>query len=138
MPRILALDYGLKRTGIAVTDPLQIIASPLQTVETNQLMKFLEEYFKAEVVESIVVGDPKNLDNTPNDLSIQVKKIVAEIENKFPGKKIIMVDERFTSKMAQQTILSSGKKKKDRRDKSLLDKVSAALILQHYLEMKKK
>jgi len=138
MPRILALDYGLKRTGIAVTDPLQIIASPLQTVETNQLMKFLEEYFKAEVVESIVVGDPKNLDNTPNDFSIQVKKIVAEIENKFPGKKIIMVDERFTSKMAQQTILSSGKKKKDRRDKSLLDKVSAALILQHYLEMKKK
>lgn len=129
MPRILALDYGLKRTGIAVTDPLQIIASPLQTVETNQLMKFLEEYFKAEVVESIVVGDPKNLDNTPNDFSIQVKKIVAEIENKFPGKKIIMVDERFTSKMAQQTILSSGKKKKDRRDKSLLDKVSAALIL---------
>ena len=138
MPRILALDYGLKRTGIAVTDPLQIIASPLQTVETNQLMKFLEEYFKAEVVESIVVGDPKNLDNTPNDFSIQVKKIVAEIENKFPGKKIIMVDERFTSKMAQQAILSSGKKKKDRRDKSLLDKVSAALILQHYLEMKKK
>ena len=102
MPRILALDYGLKRTGIAVTDPLQIIASPLQTVETNQLMKFLEEYFKAEVVESIVVGDPKNLDNTPNDFSIQVKKIVAEIENKFPGKKIIMVDERFTSKMAQR------------------------------------
>lgn len=138
MPRILALDYGLKRTGIAVTDPLQIIASPLETVETNQLMKFLEAYLKKEEVEAIVIGDPKNLDNTPNDLSSVVKKFTTEVEQKFPGKKIVMVDERFTSKMAQQVILSSGKKKKDRRDKSLLDKVSAALILQHYLEMNKK
>jgi putative Holliday junction resolvase len=138
MSRILALDYGMKRTGIAVTDRLQIIASPLQTVETNQLMRFLTGYLKAEEVEAIVVGDPKNLDNTANDLSGVVKKFAGELEKKFPGKKIVMVDERFTSKMAQQAIIASGKKKKDRRDKSLLDKVSAALILQHYLEMKRK
>ena len=138
MARILAIDYGMKRTGIAVTDPLQIIASPLLTVETGQLMKFLEDYFRKEKVDAVIFGDPKNLDNTDSALSDVVRKFAAEVQKKFPEMKIEWVDERFTSKMAQQTIISSGLKKMDRRNKSLLDKVSAALILQHYLETKKR
>ncbi len=137
MARILAIDFGLKRTGLAVTDPLQIIASPFQAVESRNLMSFLETYFMKEEVELIVVGDPKNLDGTANPLSQQVHKLVRELEKKFPEKKVVMVDERFTSKMAQQSIIQSGLKKKDRREKSLTDIVSAALILQHYLDLRK-
>ncbi|MBX7141406.1 MAG: Holliday junction resolvase RuvX [Chitinophagales bacterium] len=137
MARILAIDFGLRRTGLAVTDPLQIIASPFQAVESRNLMSFLETYFMKEEVELIVVGDPKNLDGTANPLSQQVHKLVRELEKKFPEKKVVMVDERFTSKMAQQSIMQSGLKKKDRRQKSLTDIVSAALILQHYLDLRK-
>lgn len=137
MARILAIDFGLRRTGLAVTDPLQIIASPFQAVESGNLISFLESYFMKEEVELIVVGDPKNLDGTANPLSQQVHKLVRELEKKFPEKKVVMVDERFTSKMAQQSIIQSGLKKKDRREKSLTDIVSAALILQHYLDLRK-
>ena len=133
MARILAIDYGLKRTGIAVTDPLQIIATALQTVETSGLINFLEDYFKKEHVESVVVGEPKNMDNTPSEISKDVESFISELKKKFPDKRIIRVDERFTSKIAQQTILNSGLHKKARRDKSLLDKISAVVILQSYL-----
>ena len=131
------MDYGLKRTGIAVTDPLQIIGSPLQTVDTDQLMKFLEDYFGKEKVEVIIFGDPKNLDNTDSALSNVVRKFAKEVQQKFPEIKIEWVDERYTSKIAQQTIIASGLKRMARRNKSLVDKVSAAVILQHYLETKR-
>ena len=134
MARILAIDFGLKRTGIAVTDPLKIIATGLQTVESSQLLHFLSDYFKKEEVECIVVGDPKNLDNTPSEISKEVEMLVEELKEKFPHKKIKKIDERFTSRMAQQVIYHSGLKKKDRRDKSLIDKISAVLILQTYLD----
>jgi putative Holliday junction resolvase len=134
MARILAIDFGIKRTGIAVTDPLKIIATGLQTVETAQLLSFLSDYFNKEEVECIVVGDPKNLDNTPSEISKEVEMLIEELKKKFPGKKIRKVDERFTSSMAQQVIYHSGLKKKDRRNKSLIDKISAVLILQTYLD----
>lgn len=138
MARILAIDYGLKRTGIAVTDPLKIIASPLITVETADLMDFLTGYFQNEDVEAIVIGDPKNMDNTPSEISNDVEVIIRSLQKSFPAKKVHKVDERFTSKIAQRSILASGKKKKDRRDKSLIDRVSAALILQQYLDSQTK
>jgi len=136
--RILAIDYGSKRTGIAVTDPLQIIASPLQAIDSVDLMKFLSEYFSKEKVETIIVGDPKNLDGSDTPFRANVNLLVEELTKKFPDKNIILVDERFTSKMAQQSIVSSGLKKKDRQNKSLVDIVSAALLLQHYLDTVKK
>src|SRR6185436_17455864 len=98
MARILAIDYGLKRTGIAVTDPLQIIATALQTVETSGLINFLTDYFKKEQVESIVVGEPKNMDNTPSEISADVESFIVDLKKKFPDKKIVRVAERFTSK----------------------------------------
>jgi putative Holliday junction resolvase len=137
VPRILAIDFGLKRTGIAVTDPLQIIATPLQAVESRLLIPFLERYLTKEEVEAIVIGDPKNLDGSDNALTAQVHELAEILKRKFPGKKVVLVDERFTSRMAQQSILKSGLKKKDRREKSLTDIVSAALILQHYMDSKK-
>jgi putative Holliday junction resolvase len=137
VPRILAIDFGLKRTGIAVTDPLQIIATPLQAVESSLLIPFLERYLTKEEVEAIVIGDPKNLDGSDNALTAQVHELAEILKRKFPGKKVVLVDERFTSRMAQQSILKSGLKKKDRREKSLTDIVSAALILQHYMDSKK-
>lgn len=134
MARILAIDFGLKRAGIAVTDPLKIIATALQTVESSQLLNFLSDYFKKEEVECIVVGDPKNLDNTPAEISKEVETLIEELKEKFPDKRIQKVDERFTSVMAQQVIQYLGLKKKDRRNKSLVDKISAVLILQTYLD----
>jgi len=134
MARILAIDFGLRRTGIAVTDPLKIIATGLQTVETPQLLNFLTDYFKKEEVECIVVGDPKKLDNTPSEISKEVNMLMEELKEKFPDKKIQKVDERFTSGMAQHIIYQAGLKKKDRRNKSLIDKISAVLILQTYLD----
>lgn len=134
MSRIIALDYGLKRTGVAVTDPLRIIATSLDTVESILLLQFLADYFKKEKVETLVIGDPKHLDNSPMEFSKNVNKIISEISEKFPTLKIVKTDERFTSKMAQQAILESGVNKKRRRDKALVDKISAVIILQNYLE----
>ena len=134
MPRILAIDYGTKRCGIAVSDPLQIIANGLTTVAAKDIFTFLENYFSKEEVETIVVGEPKKLSGEKTHSTDFVLSFVKQLSKKFPGKKIEMVDERFTSKMAFRTMIDSGLKKKDRRNKALLDEISATIILQSYME----
>ncbi len=137
MPRVLAIDLGTKRTGLAVTDPLQILANPLETIETGQLMPFLKTYCAKEEVEALVLGLPTRLNGQDNEMTPKVLKLKGELEKVFPDKKIALVDERFTSKMAMQSMIAMGSKKKDRREKAgNLDKVSAAIILQSYLEQK--
>lgn len=133
MGRVLAIDYGLRRTGLAVTDPLRIIATPLDMVETPQLMGFLKKYFERETVDELVVGLPKTLSNQPTDITPHVEALGRELEKIFPEKKIVWVDERFTSRIAQQAMVAGGMKKKDRQQKGTVDKVSATLILQTYL-----
>jgi putative Holliday junction resolvase len=135
MGRILAIDFGTKRTGIAVTDPLKILANPLEMVETPKLIDFLTSYFKKEEVETIVLGFPKHLDGNPNEMTPKVLSLKDRLSKLFPDKKLVLVDERFTSKMAMQSMIAMGSKKKDRIEKAgNLDKVSAAIILQSYLE----
>lgn len=133
MARILALDYGKVRTGIAVTDELQLIASGLTTVETKELIPFLDDYLKKESVERIVVGLPKQMDNTASESEESIQEFLKKLEAKFPSIPLERQDERFTSKMAFQSMLDSGMKKKKRRDKALVDEISATLILQAYL-----
>lgn len=133
MARILALDYGKVRTGIAVTDELQLIASGLTTVETKELIPFLDDYLKKESVERIVVGLPKQMDNTASESEAPIQEFLKKLEAKFPSMPLERQDERFTSKMAFQSMLDSGMKKKKRRDKALVDEISATLILQAYL-----
>jgi putative holliday junction resolvase len=133
MPRILAIDYGLKRTGLAVTDPLKIIATALTTVESPKLIQFLKDYFKKEAVELIVIGEPKNWDESDTHATPLVKKLVEKLKKEFPNMPLKLVDERYTSKMASAAIIEMGIKKKDRRDKSLVDKVAATIILQEYM-----
>src|SRR5687767_10464591 len=133
MPRILAIDYGLKRTGLAVTDPLKIIATALTTVESPKLIQFLKDYFKKEEVELIVIGEPKNWDESDTHATPLVKKLVEKLKKEFPQMPLKLVDERYTSKMASNAIIEMGIKKKDRRDKSLVDKVAATIILQEYM-----
>ena len=133
MAKIVALDIGGKRTGVAETDPLQIIASPRETVATDNLIPFLAHLFEEEEFEAIVLGDPKNLQGGDSHNSERVRKIAAELGNKFPTKRIIMQDERYSSKMAMQSLIDSGVKKMKRREKGEIDKVSAAIILQAYL-----
>ena len=133
MPRILAIDYGLKRTGLAVTDPLKIIATALTTVESPKLIQFLKDYFKKEEVELIVIGEPKNWDESDTHATPLVKKLVEKLKKEFPHMPLKLVDERYTSKMASNAIIEMGIKKKDRRDKSLVDKVAATIILQEYM-----
>ena len=134
--RILAIDYGNKRTGLAVTDPLQIIASGLETVPTHTLLAYLKNYFQKEAVEALVVGMPKRLDNTPTDTTAAVTGLVRKLQKEFPDLPVHLVDERFTSRIAQQTMLAGGLKKKDRQNKATVDMVSATIILQSYLESK--
>ena len=136
MPRIIALDYGRKRTGIAVTDPLQIIATGLTTVETTQLVYFLKKYFSEEAVEEAILGYPTNLDGTPTDITHKVEKFATQFQKIFPHIPIKLVDESFTSKMAFQTMIDSGLKQKARRNKALVDEISATILLQGYLEQK--
>jgi putative Holliday junction resolvase len=133
MGRILAIDYGLKRTGLAVTDPLQIIATALETVETPELIRFLKNYFQHEPVDEVVIGMPKQLNNKDSEIAPQVRKFVDHFRMTFPDKKISLTDERFTSSMAQQAMIDGGMKKKDRRIKGNVDKISATLILQSFL-----
>lgn len=133
MGRILALDYGTKRTGIAVTDELQIIASGLTTVNTEELMSFLEGYFASEKVELMLVGEPTQKDNSPSESETYIQEFLKEFRKKFPSMEVKRVDERYTSKMAVQTMIDSGLKKKKRRNKALVDEISATLILQSYL-----
>ncbi|MBI1766996.1 MAG: Holliday junction resolvase RuvX [Bacteroidetes bacterium] len=137
MPRILAIDYGTKRTGIAVTDPMQIIATALETVDTSQLISFLKKYFEKEQVSEIVIGMPKRLNNTDSDTAEEVRKFIALFKQNFPQTPVAEVDERFTSSLAQQAMISGGMKKKDRQVKGNVDKISATLILQSYMQSKK-
>ncbi len=134
MARILAIDYGRKRTGIAVTDPLQIIAQPLQTIDTHKFTTFLTEYLNTEEVETIVLGHPKHADNTDAEIFPEIKELADTIKEKFPGIKIIFWDERYTSKRAVQEMVAAGFKKKDRRKKGNIDKIAATIILQDYLK----
>ncbi len=133
MARILALDYGTKRTGIAVTDELKMIASGLTTVSTEELMSYLETYFEAEEVELVLVGEPKQKDNSASGSEQYIQEFLKKFSEKFPQMKVERVDERFTSKLAFQSMIDSGLKKKKRRDKALIDEISATIILQTYL-----
>lgn len=134
MGRIMAIDYGSKRVGLAVTDPLRIIASGLDTVHSKDLIAFLEAYFKKEPVDIIVVGEPKTLANKASDSARFIDPFVTHLRKKFPDKKIERFDERFTSSMAHQTMRDGGLGKKARQDKELVDRISATIILQDYLQ----
>ena len=136
MPRILAIDYGLKRTGIAVTDEMQIIASGLTTVPSVTAIAFLKDYFAREKVEAVLIGEPKQMNGEPSESASIIKGFVTHFTNHFPEMKVIRVDERFTSKMAFQTMIDSGLKKKQRQNKALIDEISATIMLQDYLTRK--
>ena len=137
MGRILAIDYGIKRTGLAVTDPERIIATSLTTVETHKLMPFLQDYCQKEQVDIFVVGEAKHLDNTPAESAAIIEPFVASLKKKFPDKVVDRMDERFTSKMAFQAMIDGGLKKKQRQNKGLIDTISATLILQNYMDLKR-
>jgi putative Holliday junction resolvase len=134
MSRIIAIDYGKKRSGLAVTDPLKIIASGLATVETEKLVSFLKVYFEKEEVEEIVIGYPKNLDGSDTDITVKVEKAYRQFQKLFSSKRITLADERFTSKMAFQSMIDSGLKKKARQNKAAIDEISATILLQDYLQ----
>lgn len=137
MGQILAIDYGKVRTGIAVTDDMQIIASGLTTVETPKLTDFLKTYFQENQVDEIVVGLPTDLKGNMSDIETEIQKFILAFEKEFPEKKINRLDERFTSKMASFFISQSGKNKKQRQEKGLIDKVSATILLQNFLDQKR-
>lgn len=134
MGRILAIDYGTKRCGIAVTDPSQIIATGLTTVHSKDIIEWLTKYMEKEPLEAIVIGEPKDLKGNKTDATIHADGFAKLVKKTFPSLKIVRIDERFTSKMASRTILESGLKKKDRQDKALIDEVSATILLQSYME----
>ena len=137
MGQILAIDYGKARTGIAVTDDMQIIASGLTTVETPKLVDFLKKYFSENKVDEIVIGLPTDLKGNMSDIETEIQKFISIFKKDFPDKKINRLDERFSSKMASFFISQSGKSKKQRQEKGLIDKVSATIILQNFLEQKR-
>jgi putative Holliday junction resolvase len=136
MPRILAIDYGKKRTGLAVTDPLQMIATGLTTVATHDLIPYLKKYLALEAVELFLIGEPKNLDGEATDATALVTECVRILQKNFPQVPVKKVDERFTSKLAFRSMIDSGLKKKDRQNKGLVDEISATIILQEYLQYK--
>ena len=136
--RVMAIDYGGKRCGVAVTDPMQIIATGLQAVPTQELMAFIKDYVSREAVERFIVGEPKRMDNTPAQSAEMVNNFVKFLQRTFPNIPVEMLDERFTSKMATASMLESGLKKKDRRIKENVDIISATIILQSYLEKVKR
>jgi len=136
MPRILAIDYGIKRTGLAVTDELQIIASGLTTVPTETIFTFLTDYFTKENVNKVLVGEPKQMNGQPSESTPIIEKFVAEFKEKFPTIPVIRVDERFTSKIAFQTMIASGLSKKQRQNKGLVDEIAATILLQDFLTRK--
>ena len=138
MGRLLAIDYGLKRTGIAVSDPLKIIATALDTVATEKLLEFLENYFKKEPVETIIVGMPRRLNNAPSEMAAEVMKLMKILQEKFPSIPVKEMGERHTSQAALEAMLAGGMKKKDRQDKGNVDKISAVLILQEYMSLPQK
>jgi putative Holliday junction resolvase len=132
--RILAIDYGVKRTGLAVTDPLRIIANALETVETKQLERYLADYFSKNDVDIIVVGKPSQMNGQPSETMKYIEPLVLRLRRAYPDKEVVLHDERFTSVMAQRTILESGIGKMSRRDKALVDRVAATIILQSYMD----
>ena len=136
MGRILAIDYGTKRTGIAVTDPLRIVPGGLKTVATHELQAFLADYFKREPVDLIVVGFPTNMNGEESASMKQIRPFVEKLRKQYPDKEIVMFDERFTSVIAQRAILDSGIGKMARRNKALVDEVSATIILESYMDSK--
>ena len=136
MGRVLAIDYGTKRVGLAVTDPLQLIANTLTTVEEKQVIGYLKEYFAKEDVSTIVLGKPSRMDGSETHASQPVEKFLLLLRQTFPTIPVVQIDERFTSLIAKRTLVDMGMKKKDRQNKENLDQVSAAIILQTYLEMK--
>lgn len=136
MPRILAIDYGLKRTGIAVTDEMQIIASGLTTISSETVVAFLTDYFSKEKVEKVLIGEPKQMNGEPSESTPIIEAFVQKFKATFPDMKMERVDERFTSKMAFQTMIDSGLKKKQRQNKALIDEISATIMLQDYLSRK--
>ena len=134
MARVLCIDYGLKRTGIAVTDPLQIISTGLTTVDTHSLVPFLKKYFGEETVELIVIGYPKNLDNSDTHATPLVDAVIMKLNKEFPQIPVKTIDERYTSKMAKQAMLDMGMKKKARRKKGTVDEIAATIMLQEYMQ----
>ena len=134
MARIVCIDYGGKRTGIAVTDPLQMIATALTTIETKELVTFLKKYFQQERVELILIGDPVNLDDTATHATPLVKAAILKLQKEFPNIPVKTVDERFTSKMASRAMIEMGMKKKDRQKKGNIDQIAATIMLQEYLQ----
>ena len=134
MPRILAIDYGLKRTGLAVTDPLKIIATGLTTIDTHKLFPFLKSYLQQEEVELILIGEPKNLDDSDTHATPLVKKAIQKLKREFPSIPVQSIDERYTSKLARQSMLDMGLKKKQRQNKALVDEIAATIMLQEYLQ----
>lgn len=134
MARIISIDYGLKRTGLAVTDPLQIIATGLTTIESKKLIPFLKDYFLKEPVELIIIGEPRNWDDTATHATPLVEKIIKELKKTFPQIPLKTVDERYTSKMAKDAMLEMGLKKMQRRNKALVDEIAATIMLQEYLQ----
>lgn len=134
MGRKLAIDFGLKRTGLAVTDTSNIIASPLETIDSQDLMKRLKELVAQLDVDVLVLGEPKNLDNTDTHITANVKLLEEALKKEFPFLKVVLIDERFTSSMALKSMITAGSTKKQRRDKGTIDRVSAAIILQSYLD----
>ncbi|MFK7030820.1 Holliday junction resolvase RuvX [Flavobacterium oreochromis] len=136
MSRILAIDYGLKRTGIAVTDDFQIIASGLTTVASGEVIDFLKAYFEKEKVVKVLIGDPKQMNGQPSESAPLVEAFVQKFHDQFPEMKVVRADERFTSKIAFQTMIDSGLKKKQRQNKALIDEISATIMLRDYLTRK--
>ena len=134
MGRVLAIDYGTKRTGIAVTDVLRIIATPLETVATRELINFLKAYLQKETVDEFVVGMPKTLKNEDSAIAPLVRKFIEELKKTFPDKPVHLADERFTSSIAMRAMIDGGMKKKDRQEKGNVDKISATIILQSFLD----
>jgi putative holliday junction resolvase len=136
MPRIIAIDFGQKRTGIAVTDEMQIIASGLTTINSAEIFEFLKNYFLSEKVEKIIVGEPKQMNGTPSESASIIEKFVEKFKTLFPEMPVESVDERFTSKMAFQSMIDGGLSKKKRQNKALIDEIAATILLQSYLERK--
>ena len=136
MPRILAIDYGLKRTGLAVTDELQIIASGLTTIPSDTVLAFLKGYFSAENVNKVLIGEPKQMNGAPSQSAEIIDVFVEKFKKMFPDMALVRVDERFTSKMAFQTMIDSGLNKKQRQNKALIDEIAATILLQDYLTRK--
>ncbi len=136
MGRLMAIDFGTKRTGLAVSDPLKIIATGLTTVETKNLIPFIENYLKTETIECFIIGEPKTIFNEASEITPKINAFIAKLKEKFPAIPIQRLDERFTSKIAQQTMILGGLKKKDRQNKGTVDMVSATILLQDFMSMR--